>query len=357
MIRMLNSISTPLLIVWSILFCAPASAQVQGGRSAFSFLALSPSARVTGLGGSQIAVRDDDVSLAALNPAALNERMSGRLVFNHNFYLADVQHGYVAYGQHWKKQRITWHTGIQYVDYGTIRQADEWGNVTGTIPATELAVVTGMARPLTDRLSLGLNLRYASSRLADQSSQALTADVGLLYVDTARLITGALVIRHAGTQLNTYSDAGSREALPFDISAAVSKRLAHLPFRLTIIAHSLQQWDIRYNDPALQQSDFLPIGGDAPEDNSLPGVDNFFRHLIFNGEFLLGKSEGFRLQFGYNHQRKRELTVRNFRSLAGFSGGVGIKVKRFRVEMGYGAYHLAGGAVHMSIGTNLGDFF
>ena len=59
----------------------------------------------------------------------------------------------------------------------------------------------------------------------------------------------------------------------------------------------------------------------------------------------------------YNHLRKRELTVRNYRSLAGFSGGVGIKINRFRVDFGYASYHLAGGVVHLGIGTNLKDFF
>jgi hypothetical protein len=345
------------LLLVAVLHACSLFGQVQGGRSTFAFLNLSPSARVTALGGSQIAVRDDEVAFAALNPAALNEKMSGRITFNHNFYLTDVQHGYVAYAQHWAKQRVTWHTGIQYVNYGDIKQADEWGNITGTVAARELAWVAGAARPLTSRLSLGLNVRMSSSRLADLSASALSADAGLLYVDTTRRVTGALVLRHAGAILNAYSESGVSEKLPMDISLAVSKRLKYLPFRLTIIAHSLQQWDIRYDDPALQQSNFIPIGGEQQEDNSLPGVDNFFRHLIFNGEFLLGKSEGFRMRVGYNHLLKRELSVRNYRSLAGFSGGIGIKVKRFRIDMGYGAYHLAGGAVHLSVGTNLREFF
>jgi hypothetical protein len=51
------------------------------------------------------------------------------------------------------------------------------------------------------------------------------------------------------------------------------------------------------------------------------------------------------------------LSVRNYRSLAGFSGGVGIKINRFRVDFGYASYHLAGGVAHLGIGTNLKDFF
>jgi hypothetical protein len=119
----------------------------------------------------------------------------------------------------------------------------------------------------------------------------------------------------------------------------------------------LQQWQIRYDDPALQQSEFISFTGEEQKKSGSPVVDNFFRHMIFNGEFLLGKHEGFRLRVGYNHLRKRELSVNNYRSLAGFSAGVGVKVSRFRVDFGYSVYHLAGGVVHLGIGTNLREFF
>ncbi|MEK7257168.1 MAG: hypothetical protein AAB316_20600, partial [Bacteroidota bacterium] len=85
-------------------------------------------------------------------------------------------------------------------------------------------------------------------------------------------------------------------------------------------------------------------------------LDNLARHLIFNGEFLMGKKENFRLRFGYNPLRKKELSVRNLRSLAGFSMGIGLKINRFRVEFGRSFVHLGAGANHFSISTNLKEF-
>ncbi|MBP6812148.1 MAG: hypothetical protein KA138_11545, partial [Saprospiraceae bacterium] len=168
--------------------------------------------------------------------------------------------------------------------------------------------------------------------------------------------TAGLVIRNAGTQLSTYADI--KETLPFDIQLGVSKRLKHLPFRFSVIAHHLHEWDIRYNDPNLQGDEVLLFGDEQPKESRATAViDNFFRHLIFNGEFLLGKNEGLRIRLGYNHLLKRELSVSNYRSLAGFSGGLGVKISRFRVDFGYGAYHLAGGVAHLGIGTNLREFF
>ncbi|MBK8557102.1 MAG: hypothetical protein IPL65_15615 [Lewinellaceae bacterium] len=129
-----------------------------------------------------------------------------------------------------------------------------------------------------------------------------------------------------------------------------------MPFRFSVIAHHLTQWQIRYDDPNAQDNSVLLFGGDTQQSKGNPGIDNFFRHFIFNGEFLLGANESFRIRLGYNHLRRRELSVNNYRSLAGFSGGIGVKISKFRIDVGYAAYHLAGGVLHVGIGTNLRDF-
>ena len=329
--------------------------QVTGGQHVFQFLSLPVSARVTGLGGAQIAVQDDDPVFAASNPAALNQRMSRRATINHNFFLSDIQHGYVAYVQHLKKQSVTVQGGLQYVQYGDMDRADEFGNVQGKVRASETAFTLGGAKALTDRISLGLNVRMAFSTLDVYQASALLADAGLMYTDTAKRLTMGLVIRNAGAQMATYSD--TRESLPLDIQIGITKRLKHLPFRFGVVAHHLTTWDIRYKDPNAQSTDVLLFGDAQPAENKgKAAIDNFFRHLVFNGEFLLGKHEGFRLRVGYNHLRKQELSVGSYRSLAGFSGGIGVKLNRFRVDFGYASYHLAGGVTHLGIGTNLRDW-
>lgn len=331
-------------------------AQITGGRQVFQFMTLSPSARITALGGAQVSVRDEDLAFAAANPAALNESMSGRLSFNHNFFLTDIQHGYAAYAQHLPKLGFTTHAGIQYLNYGKIQQADELGTITGEVQAAETAITLGAARQLSSRLSLGLNARLGFSSIDLYKATALAADVGLMYNDTSHFFSVGIVARNLGAQLKAYN--GESEDLPSDLQIGISKRLRHLPFRMSVVAHHLLQWDIRYNDPNAQEEEFLDFGGnqsDSKKGNA--AVDNFFRHLIFNGEFLLGRNEVFRVRVGYNHLRKRELSVRSYRSLAGFSGGFGIKIKRFRIDMGYASYHLGGGVVHFGIGTNLKDFF
>ncbi len=335
---------------------APATfAQVTGGKHVFKFLNLSPSARATALGGVLLTVRDDDAALAAFNPAALNPAMSGHLTLQHNFFLAGVQHSYAAYAHYVRPLDATFHASIQHIGYGDIPMADEFGNIQGQVRAAETAFTFGAARPLSPKWSLGLNVRFALSSLDIYQASALSTDVGVLYEDTARLFSAAAVVRNAGTQLARYENL--REDLPFDLQVAFSKRLRYLPFRLSVIAHHLHQWDIRYDDPNLRPTTPSGFSGGGEPAEGNPTIDNFFRHLIFNGEFLLGPTESFRIRLGYNHLRRRELTVRNFRSLAGFSAGVGFRVSRFRVDFGYASYHIAGGIVHFGLSTNVRELF
>jgi hypothetical protein len=78
--------------------------------------------------------------------------------------------------------------------------------------------------------------------------------------------------------------------------------------------------------------------------------------LIFGGEFLLGKNENLHLRFGYSHQRRKELSVSNLRSLGGFSFGAGIRIKQFSIDYSLATYHVAGSTKHIGISTNLDRF-
>ncbi|MBK7701220.1 MAG: hypothetical protein IPJ39_22085 [Saprospiraceae bacterium] len=80
-----------------------------------------------------------------------------------------------------------------------------------------------------------------------------------------------------------------------------------------------------------QQTD---IFGEKIEENNFANVvDNIFRHVIINGEFLLGRNENLRLRVGYNHLRRKELSLNTFRSLAGYSLGLGIQDQCFQIGL------------------------
>lgn len=347
----MKKILTNLLIIIGL--TTSLQAQIVGGNSSFEFLGLPASARLTALGGHQITVQDDDVAFALSNPAALNPLMHGQLSFNHNFMVSDIGGGYFGYGQHLKKSDITLHGGVQYLNYGQFDATDLMGNVTGDFKASEYAVTIGAGRKLYERVSVGANLRYITSQLETYNANGLGADLAAMFHDTTRLINIAFVIKNIGAQMKTYT-GGDREPLPYEAQLGISKRLKHLPFRLTAIYRYLNRWNIRYDDPNSQEDTIF--FGEETSNNDKPFVDNLFRHFTFSGEFLLGKKENFRLRLGYNHLLRKETEVRNLRSLSGFAMGFGFKVKWFRVDFGRSIQHLGAGNTHFSISTNFTEF-
>jgi hypothetical protein len=350
-----SKLTLPVFGILATILSNPLSLDAQtGGRSVFQFLNLPPSARVTALAGNLITVQDDDVSLAFANPAAANPSMHHSLAFSHSFFQAKISHGYAAYAHHLDRWGITLHGGIRYLNYGTFVQTDEFGNATGEFKASEYAITLGAGRQLYEHLSVGANLKFITSSLETYQSLGLSADVAAMFHDTASRFTATLLLKNTGYQLKPYRE-GNREQLPFEMQIGVSKRLRYLPFRLSVIYHHLDRWNIRYDDPDAPEPTSI-FGGDGVEKKTSPWLDNFFRHFTVNGEFLIGKKENLRLRLGYDHLRRKELTVNNLRSLSGFSFGAGLKINRFRLDYGYGAWHLAGGANHITISTNLQEF-
>ena len=333
------------------------SGQVSGGKGVFTFLEMPASARLTALGGYLVSVKDEDVNLALGNPALVNESGHQRISFSHNFHLAGTGQGYFSYGNHSKKLNTTFHGGIQYMQYGDIPLTNEFSQVLGTFSPSDLAVTVGASRRYLDRIQYGLNIRYMQSMWETYKSTGLALDAGVYYENPEDRFSIGMVLQNIGGQMTRFNPDAPREAIPFNALIGFSKRLRFLPFRYSITAHTLHQWDVRYDDPDLRQDVLFP-GQDNEEDSRFSqGVENIFRHLIFSGEFLLGKSQNFRIRFAYDHRMRRELRVPNFGGMAGFSGGLGLKIYRFHIDYGFGGYHLAGATHHLSIGTPLTAFF
>lgn len=331
--------------------------QWTGGQSTFSFLGLAPSPRISALGGTLISVADDDINLGAQNPAVLNARMHQQLSFSHRFLAGGIQHGYAAYGHHLKSGKATLQLGIQYIDYGMFEATDEYFQSQGDLRVKENAVLVGAAFPIDERIRAGINTRLISSSLGTLQSIGISTDVGVIYQDTAQKLSVAFSARHWGRQLSTYSGVSEdREPLPFDMQIGLSKQLRYLPFRFSVTYQNLQRWNVRYDDPNAE-NDALLFGEVAqPPGAFVINLDNFFRHLLFSGELLIGAKENVRLRLAYNHRQRKELSTQGFGSGAGFSFGMGIKVNRFRLDYGRSIYHLAGGANHIGISTNLQSF-
>ncbi len=336
-----------LLTCSSFILAQPAQQQV------FDFFNMPNSARLTALGTYNITTRGGDVAMNLSNPAMIDSLQHNTLAFSYNFLVADISHISVDYGYYIQKLHATSHVNIQKMNYGTFDQTDLLGHKSGNFNASDLVVNVGIGKKINERFNAGVNLKYISSRYETYSSSGLGVDLGVNYYDPVSRFDAALVIKNLGTQFSAYNN--TKELLPVDVQFGLSKRLAHLPFRISITAIQLNNWNLYYENQFDNQ--ILFIGKDQPTTSAASKfVDNFFRHILVGGEFIFGKKENFSLRFAYNYGRKKELSVNNFRSLAGFSGGFGIKISKFKLDYGFDTYHLAGGSNHFSIITNINSF-
>ena len=147
-----------------------------GGKSAYEFLNLPSSASLSGLGGHLISIMDEDVSLAAANPASLNIKMHNRLTFSHNFHFADIQNGYIGYGRTFQKLKINTHIGVQYIHYGDFKYSDVLGNQLDNFSVKETAFIVGASKIISQRLSAGINLKSVFSNPESYSSVGILMD-------------------------------------------------------------------------------------------------------------------------------------------------------------------------------------
>ena len=324
-----------------------------GGASTFSFLELTNSARLAALGGKNISIPDKDLNLVYDNPALLDTSMSGQLVLNYVNYFAGINYGYVSYAKKISKVGM-FASGLNYINYGSFIKADNTGEITGKFSAFELALNLFWSKVLIDSvLTVGVNLKPIYSQLETYNSFGLAIDAGISYFGKNGL-SAALVIKNFGSQIKPYTD-NNYEEIPLNIQLGLTQKLAHAPFRFSVLYQYLNKWDLRYDKNANLSFSASHKPNDFNDDEPITLIDNFFRHFIFSAEFLPAK--GFNVLLGYNHQRRREMMVSTKPFLVGFSWGVYIRLSKIKLSYSQAIYHLAGASNHFSLNLNMADFY
>lgn len=320
-----------------------------GGRYAFEYLSLPMSARITGLGGYNVSTNDGDLALSISNPALMDSTTMGTAQVSYHSFFAGINHATMSYAFPLNKWGLQTVASIAYINYGDFIKADALGNKDGTFSGGETTLIYGVHKNINSRIDAGINLKLALGSIDAYSSGGIAVDLGLLYHVLGKNADIGITLKNVGYVVDGYGS--TKRSMPFDVQIGLSKRLKHLPFRYSLTLHHLHRWDVSY-DRATQETDFF--GNPIVEETGF--VDNLFRHLNIGGEFLLGKRGLFKLRFGYNHMRRKELSLLDFRSLAGFSGGVGISIKGFKLDYGLGYFHVAGAAHHLTISTDMNRF-
>ncbi len=306
-----------------------ATAQI-GGTTTYNFLALSSSARVTALGGTNVTIVDHDPSTQLSNPASLNPFMNRNAAFSSAVYPGDINFGNASYAQQFDKVPGTFGFGIQYIEYGNIDQTDEAANITGKFSAGEMNAYAGYGYQFGKIFSAGANLKFIYSQLASYNSEGIATDLAAMVNDTAHNVTAAIVAKNLGSPIKPYNK-GVIEPIPFDLQAGISFGFKHVPFKFHFTFHDLYRWNIRYNNPADDAS--TQLFTDSSQKPKTYIADNLMSHIIIGVELNIKKVV--RLEVAYNHERQQELALSTKISVPGISFGLGIHIRQFDFSYGF----------------------
>lgn len=339
------------IIVLFLLFSTAAKAQI-GGYAPFGFLNNYSNARIAALGGSAIATHDNDVSLVINNPSLLTAKMDKQLTLNYQNYLADIGSGYFGYAFNIKKAGPLM-LGVQYINYGTFDGKDIDNYNAGSPAANEFAMHLTTTR-IINKWNIGVSAKFVYSVLEYYSSVGMAADVGASYKSEDSLSVFTAVINNLGYQITTFTGV-DRQMYPMNLQIGYSKKFAHNPLRISIIAHDLQKIGglLYQNDYKNNRNIDLSTGLPIQED--FTSINYLMSHLIINTELVFG--QGFHLRFGYNDLRRRELVIPDARSWAGFSWGFGLKVRKYMFSYGSASIYSGNATNHFSINANLQEFY
>jgi hypothetical protein len=321
-----------------------------GGGSVFPFLNNNASARIAALGGNALAIDDNDLSIALINPSLIHSGINNNITLNYTDFFRDIQSGFAAYSHTFNKVG-SFAMGMQFVNYGNFIAADDNGDQQGHFGAGEYAASLGWGRRLDSAFSIGADLKFVYSALESYYAYGIVADVAATFHANQNMAV-SLLVRNVGRQLRSYGTASALQ-LPVEIQLGLSRRLEHLPLRYIILLHDLQRWDLRYDDPSANDAD--PLTGEPVKQDRLMNIlDEGMRHVVVGLE--LTPVQHFVLRVGYNQQLRNEMKLETKASLVGFSWGFGIRIKKISIDYARSTWHLNASPNYLTISANISDF-
>ena len=302
-----------------LLFCLSLATQAQNGTSVFKFLELPFSSHASALGGDNISINDNDITMAIHNPALLSFVSDKTLNMNYMNYIDGVGVGSAAFSNT-LGERSVWAVAAQYVNYGNFKETSAEDIELGTFSAKDMAFSGIYSYDLSDSWSGGVTTKMIYSTYEKYSSFAIGVDLGLNYYNENSLFSASIVARNLGGQIKAFDE--SRESLPVDLLVGITKRLSHAPFRMSVTMHNLTNWNSTASTSTEEKEKFSK---------------KLMNHFIFGVDFL--PTETTYVSLGYNCKRKSEMQVNGISGWSGMALGAGIQIKRLKIGTSYAKFH------------------
>jgi len=295
-------------------------ANAQESQTGYNFLRLPVSAHAAALGGYNITIIEDDPSLTFSNPSLLSSVSDKSMNLNFMTYMEGATTASASYNRI-IKEKASVAVMAQYMDYGKMKETDENNVQTGEFSARDIAIGGAFSYMLSDRIAGGITAKMVASYIGGYSSYAVGVDLGVNYYDPDREWSVSLVAKNLGGQIKAYDEEYDR--MPLDIQAGVSKKFGTLPFRVSATLVDLNHWDYK-----------------------------FINHVVAGVDILL--SQQIYVAAGYNFRRVDEMKIMGGEDEesshgAGLSFGAGLQLERFKLQVGYGKYHVSSSSLLVNL--------
>ncbi|GAB6011347.1 type IX secretion system protein PorQ [Viscerimonas tarda] len=326
-----------------ILVCllfVPFVASAQNGEEVFRFLNLPTSTHINALGGNNVSLVDNDISLVFHNPALLGEEMNMNLNLNYMSYIDDISAGSAIFGKT-LSPISTFALGMSYLDYGSFKRTSADNIASGEFSSKDIVLNGIYSRDLTPYLRGGVTAKFIYSSYEEYTSTAIGFDLGLSYYNEDRSFSAGLALKNIGTQLSAYDEKRAR--LPWDVQLGLTKKLANAPLRLSLTGMYLTQW----NFDKINEANGIESTGDN-------FTKTFFKHTVIGVDIL--PSQNMWIGVGFSPKINADLKLQEGNKWGGFNAGAGFNIKKFKLGFSFAQYHPSATSFHFSLSTDLSMF-
>ncbi len=274
----------------------------KAGRTAMQFLKIGIGARMAAMGEAGVA-NMEDINSVFWNPAAIAEIDGAEAAFNYTRWFGDLNFTAGAVGFQIGTLGVV---SLNYValDYGNIDEAlvsSPSGGVdtrTGeSFGGNDLALGLAFSRKFTDKLAIGVNVKYVREELFNFSSSVAAFDVGTYYHTGWRGIRLAMSAQNFGKQarwLHTKEEEQQEFDLPLIFRIGWSIDL--LGGEKLFFGGSPEKHRFAFNMDAIHTNDYkerLHLGGEYA----------FSNFIVLRGGYRFNHEEG-NISFGAGFQPK-----------------------------------------------------
>ncbi len=244
-------ISMLFLLIWSGNIFAQVDDQFtdfnRAGKTIYNFLKVEQGARPVAMGGAFAPIADD-INSIFYNPAGIANIENMEYIFSYSKWLVGsaFQSGAFAYSTDYGT------FGLSFVSFAI----DEFEETlplqpegTGrTVSAGDVAIGLVYAKEITDKLSLGAQVRYISETLDMDTRSTFAVDVGTYYKTGFSNVILAVVLKNVGPdQAVTSRVLAETFSMPIDFNIGLSSRVLGSeedPFSLVIAAENSYAVDL-----------------------------------------------------------------------------------------------------------------